>query len=126
MVTPRKGVPIWAWIISVPVLLYLALWGGTAVAGARHLRQLRTDWCSNRDGKMLVLTTFDPTASRPMVSRDDDRLYAFVGNFTCPCPLVVSEDIVVYGREGGLAVRHREVLLGKRWEQLSSLCYWSY
>jgi hypothetical protein len=122
----RKIVPLWVWFVVGAVVLYLALWGATFVAGLKYARKFRKDLESSPGGNVVSLRSFDPAAAQPELPPDDKHQYIFLGNFSCPCPLVIRVDVVVYLRKGGLAVQESDLWLGNRWKQTGHRCYWSY
>jgi hypothetical protein len=121
----RRTVPLWVWFVVVAVFLYLALWAATYVVAQRHLRDLRGSYESRINRGFVPLESFDPAAGRPKLP-SDHRWYYFVGNFSCPCPLITRMDSVAFQARGGIALRLHEIWLGNRWKEIGRKVYWAY
>jgi hypothetical protein len=126
MMTLRKGLPAWAWLLGATALLYLALWGGTFILAFRHVRELLPLEDSRHCPSEVWLNFFDPVTLPSQLPPDDKHLYAFAGNVSCPCPLMASYDVASFNRSGGTAIRVREFWRGRDWKQIGIRTYWSY
>jgi hypothetical protein len=122
----RKTIPLWVWFVVGAVFLYLALWAATFVAAQRHVRDLRAEYQAHIPHGMILLKSYEATTARPKLAPDDRQWYVFVGNFSCPCPLITRMDSVAYQARGGIALRLHEIWLGNRWKEIGRKVYWAY
>jgi hypothetical protein len=126
MMTLRKGLPAWAWLLGATALLYLALWGGTFFMAVRHVQDCRA-WCEKHpSGVFVPLKSFDPSIPPPKLQPDDPNEYVFIGHLRCPCPLVIFWDGAAYTVKRGQADRVEEIWWGKDWKAINNRNYWSY
>jgi hypothetical protein len=120
----RKSVPLWVRISGWGVLLYLVLWGATYYTCLIQIREVR-EMMISAEGTELP-KDFEPSVRPPAMSSSDERMFFFVGNPRCPCPLIIRYDFASYTSEDGGSTRITGVaFLGWR-GRTNRQRYWSY